>query len=191
MAAWTVVVWVVTLVILLTSRRWAVNNLRLVPMMAIVGVYVLVILYCIISVRLTTHRQRRMIAAQLEAVEHQKETYQRKRQYLEYKRALTATSLVLANVIFYLPLFVTLTIELAAKAEKRTNNFTYIVEPCIRTFGFLQSLVNPIIMSLRMSSIRQGVKKKLMFIKRRTSQVSHHRNNFKIKDNRNHASSSL
>ncbi|KAK3726502.1 hypothetical protein QZH41_003897 [Actinostola sp. cb2023] len=78
----------------------------------------------------------------------------------EYKRAFTMAILVFASILFYCPVMVTLVIQ-ALKGKDVTDDFKYIAYPIYATFGHLQSLVNPLIMSLRMSCVRQGVKKRL------------------------------
>ena len=123
-----------------------------------------VILFCTAKVQFTARRQRRVVDIQHVAVQQEdvvQQEEQRKR-LQEYKQCFTMALLVITTVLFYCPGIVSGIIQ-AAKGKEVTDDFQYIAFPIFVTFIHLQSLVNPLIMSLRLSYIRKGVKKKLFF----------------------------
>ncbi|KAK3737847.1 hypothetical protein QZH41_004787 [Actinostola sp. cb2023] len=154
----TAVIWVSMPTALVTGRFLSNESgiVRKVPALVVLASNVLIILFCAIKVQVTAHRQRRAIAQQVAAV--QQEGQQNRLQ--EYKRAFTTSMLVLTSVLFYCPLIITVIIE-AIKGKDVSDDFKYIARPIYESFIYLQSLVNPLIISLRLSYIRQGVKNKL------------------------------
>ena len=116
-----------------------------------------VTLYCSFKVQLTAYRQSRTIALQQEAVQQPDEHQQQEKQIQEYKRVFTMTTLVALSILFYTP-FIIVTVIQAVTDKDVTSDFNFIAMPICATFVHLQSLINPIIMSLRLSYIRQGIK---------------------------------
>jgi len=80
----------------------------------------------------------------------------------EHKRTLLMGMLVLAAFICYCPFIITTIID-AVKGRDVTEDFKYIAIPIAVSLANLQSLVNPLTVSLRMSAIRKGVTNKLLF----------------------------
>lgn len=132
--------------------------LRMIPTVVIGIPGLVVLLFCLYRVQLTAFRQRRAIATQLASVQQTKE---QKHRLQEYKRNCVMTLLVFASFIFYCPLIIRAILE-SVGGEDITEDFKYISLPVCMTFVHLQSLVNPV-MSLRLSHIRNGVKRKLCF----------------------------
>ena len=162
----TSIVWLSLPVAVLTARVLAdqdENARKIPPFVGMVG-SALVILFCTAKVQFTAWRQRRVINLQQAAVQ-QEDTVQQEEQHKrlqEYKRCFTMALLVITTVLFHCPSIVALIIEVA-KGKQVTDDFQYIALPIFITFVCLQSLANPLIMSLRLSYIRKGVKKKLFF----------------------------
>lgn len=90
----------------------------------------------------------------------EEEQQEKKRLFREYKCAFTTAMIVITTVIFYSPMIICVIIE-SFKGKDVTDDFKWISQPISVTFINLQSLVNPLIMSLQMSNIRKSVKKKL------------------------------
>ncbi|XP_020915274.1 histamine H2 receptor [Exaiptasia diaphana] len=143
-----------------------------VPAAISVGILCMITLYCSSKVQLTAYRQSRIIARQIATVkETNNEQQQEQEQRLqEYKRVFTMTMLVALSFLFYAPLIVTAVIE-ATKGKDVTNDFQFIAGPICISFVNLQSLINPIIMALRLSYIRQGIKNKLTRLVQRNEQL--------------------
>jgi len=139
---------------ILTNQSGAVRKL---PVLVTVGANAVIILFCTIKVQVTAYRHRRAIAQQEAAVQQQEQ----QNQLMEYKHTFTVSMLVLAIVLFYCPFIITAAIIEAIKGKDVPDDFKYISQPIYITFAYLQSLVNPLIMSLRLSYLRQGVKNKL------------------------------
>lgn len=144
------------------------DNLRKLPAAAVGAINVLVILYCAIRVQVTAYRQRKNIQAQADAViqleenaqtvaVQKKEKDEKHRRRKQYKQAITTSMLVVASILCYCPYIITAVIQ-STKGKDVTNDFIYISHPIAATFVHLQSLVNPTILSLRLSYIRKGVK---------------------------------
>ncbi|KAK3752307.1 hypothetical protein QZH41_001501 [Actinostola sp. cb2023] len=146
------IVWVTMTTVLVTGRNLVDADAVQIPALVTLGPNVLIVLFCTIKVQVTAYRHRRAIAQQAASV--QQEEQQNRLQ--EYKRIFTMSMLVLASVLFYSPLFITAIIK-AIKGKDVPGDFKYISQPIYATFIYLQSLVNPLIMSLRLSYIRQGV----------------------------------
>ena len=166
----TMLFWIATLAFLVSGTALSFRyhpNLTKVPLAVIISVSALVIVYCSIKVQLTAYRQNKAIAMQVQSVQQQEQTdeqqqvqQQREERRKEYKRVFTMTMLVVVSVIFYTPFIVVGVIE-AVMAEDM-GALKYFAPPICLTFVHLQSLINPIVMSLRLSYIREGIKKKLV-----------------------------
>ncbi|KXJ21526.1 hypothetical protein AC249_AIPGENE782 [Exaiptasia diaphana] len=146
----------------IVSARILLNDfgrLQKVPIAVAAGLNVLIILFCSIKVQVTAYRQRRAINAQAATVQlQQEEQEEQERRLLEYKRAFTMGLLVIASILLYCP-FIINTILLATNVVDASS---LISTPGFNvTFIHLQSLLNPIFVSLRLSYIREGVKNKL------------------------------
>ncbi|KAK3730265.1 hypothetical protein QZH41_005248 [Actinostola sp. cb2023] len=151
------VIWISMPMALVTARLLNKSGrARKLPVLVTVGANAVIILYCTVKVQVTAYRHRRAIAQQAAAV--QQEEQQNRLQ--QYTHTFTTGMLVLATVLFYCPLIISAIIE-AIKGKDVTDDFKYISQPIYATFVYLQSLVNPLIMSLRLSYLRQGVKNKL------------------------------
>ncbi|XP_028516693.1 histamine H2 receptor [Exaiptasia diaphana] len=135
------------------------GHLQKAPIAVAAGLNVLIILYCSMKVQVTAYRQRRAIAAHAATVQLQQEEQEKQERRLEeHKRAFTMGVLVLASILLYCPYIIN-AILLANNGGDRSN---FISTPGFAaTFIHLQSLLNPIIVSLRLSYIREGVKNKL------------------------------
>lgn len=153
----TAVVWVLMPLLLMVSRLQFNDSykMRQAPLGVSFGLGVVIIFFCLIKVNLTARRQMRAINIQQAAV--QPTTQNRIK---EYKRTFTLGFLALASVFFYLPTFIIKIIGVT-KGKEWNEDFKYISQHIFLTFLHLQSLVNPLILSLRLSYIRAGVKKKL------------------------------
>ena len=109
---------------------------------------------------MTAYRQSRTIALQQASVQQPDEQQQQEQRIKEYKRVFTMTILVVLSILFYTPFLIVTVIE-ALNGKDVTSDFQYIASPICITFVHLQSLINPIIMSLRLSYIRQAIKNKV------------------------------
>ncbi|KXJ23568.1 Cannabinoid receptor 2 [Exaiptasia diaphana] len=163
-----IVTWMFVLVALVTGALLQ-STVGLTPLRAIFLVImiadVLVTLYCTGKVQLRAHRhmkeivKRRMAAASLkEATDKHKQDYQRR--YQEYKQIMTIGIIVLANFILYFPFIIILILSVTNTLES-TGYFRIIAVPLAVTFFNLQSIVNPFIVSLRLSFIRKAIKEKI------------------------------
>ncbi|KAK3702396.1 hypothetical protein QZH41_007470 [Actinostola sp. cb2023] len=152
------VIWISMPTALVTARFLTSESgrARKLPVLVTVGANAVIILFCTVKVQVTAYRHRRAIAQQAAAV--QQEEQQNRLQ--EYKHTFTTGMLVLATVFFYCPFIISAIIE-AIKGKDVTDDFKYISQPIYLTFVYLQSLVNPLLMSLRLSYLRQGLKNKL------------------------------
>ncbi|KAK3741765.1 hypothetical protein QZH41_002171 [Actinostola sp. cb2023] len=154
------IVWVTMPTVLVTGRSLVDADAIQIPALVIIASNVLIILFCTIKVQVTAYRQRRAIAQQVAPAVQQEEQEEQQNRLQEYKRIFTMSMLVLASVLFYSPVIITAIIK-AIEGKNVPGDFKYISQPIYATFIYLQSLVNPLIMSLRLSYIRQGVKNKL------------------------------
>ena len=136
-------------------------DLYKIPWALALSILGLTILYCSSKVQLTAYRQKRIIALQEESVQQPSELQQQERRLQEYKRVSMMTMLVVFSVLFYTPFIIGTAIEFV-NGKEVTSDFKYIAWPICSTFVNIQSLINPIIMSLRLSYIRQGIKNKLI-----------------------------
>jgi len=126
----------------------------------VVAINIIIILCSSIKVQITAYRQRCTIRAQAQAVEPNPST-EENRQRRQYKQALTVGMIVVATILLYCPFIINTAIEFALR-ESTKDAFQFIAFATELTFVHLQSLVNPIVISLRLSYIREGVKKKLL-----------------------------
>lgn len=130
------------------------EGLNKIPIAIVIAINVFITLYCTIRIQKTANRQRRTIQAQVQAVQ-QESTAENNR-----RRQVTMILVVLATFLLYCP-YITVVIIEFSKGKFTTNDFQYISHPIGATFIHLQSLVNPIVISLRLSYIREGIKSKL------------------------------
>jgi len=143
------------------------NTMKKIPALVTATVHVVVILYCTIIVQIAANRQRKGIIAQLVAVQTNNQesdtnpSQELKVRLQEHKRGFTMVILVLATFVCYCPIIITVIIE-TVYGKNVTENFKYIAQAISSTFINIQSLVNPLIVSLRMSDIHTSVKKKLL-----------------------------
>ena len=120
-------------------------------------IFILITSICTVKVHITANRQRRRIVNAEQTTSEQEEHQIRLK---EYKQTISMSLMVLASVILYCP-FIAVTIVQSIKGKEVTHDFKYIATTTSVLFINLQSLVNPIIFSLRLSYIREGVKNKL------------------------------
>ncbi|XP_020911902.1 histamine H2 receptor-like [Exaiptasia diaphana] len=160
----TMTYWAVSLTILMSATVFAIYNkskLLLAPPMAFLGLSTLVILYCSIKVQVTAYRQRRTIVLQQESVQQPDEQQRQQERLKEYKRVFMATILVIVSILFYVPFIIVVAIQ-AVAGKDVTSDFKYVAMAICLTLLHLQSLVNPILVSLRLSYIRTSIKNKLV-----------------------------
>ena len=137
-----------------THRSGKVQKL---PTAIFVGFNALIILLCTLKVQITAHRQRRAIVNAERASAQYEEQQNRLK---EYKNTFTMVLMVLASVLLYLPIIIVTIIE-TIEGKEVTADFKYISIHISLLFIYLQSLINPIIFSFRLTYIREGLKKKL------------------------------
>ena len=159
----TIIAWVIVLVCLLIPSivlNQIQPDLFKVPGATAGAILVVTILYCTSKVQLTAYRQSRNIALQQESVLQPDEQQQQEQRLKDRKRVFTMTILVVLSILFYIPSTIVTVIQVV-KGEDETSDFQYLTMPICTTFTHLQSLINPIIMSLRLSYIRQAIKNKV------------------------------
>ena len=159
----TVVSWVITVGFLLSTGallNQSNPNLSKIPAAIVMSILGVITLFCSTKVQMTAYRQSRTIALQQASVQQPDEQQQQEQRIKEYKRVFTMTILVVLSILFYTPFLIVTVIE-ALNGKDVTSDFQYIASPICTTFLHLQSLINPIIMSLRLSYIRQGIKNKV------------------------------
>lgn len=163
------ILWTVTLAIVLLCytylNRKSHPGLFLVPYILGATFCGVIILYCSIKVQVTAYRQSRSIALQQASVQQSQQSTDEPQQpqeerFKEYKRVFVMTMLIVLSLLFYIP-FIVVSAVAAVKGKHVTSDFRYLSIPVCATLIRLQSLINPIIMSLRLSRIRQGIKNKL------------------------------
>lgn len=158
------ITWVISPAVLLGSRHamTSVDSLTNVPALVIVVVEVTVIAYCTIKVQITAYRRRKAFRARVAAnINSNDQTQEDEKSRLqEYKHALTTSMLVLATFVCYCP-FISVAMIKTAQGKDVTPDFKYLSDTIGVTFVNLQSLVNPLIVSLRIAAIRNNVNKKL------------------------------
>lgn len=160
----TAVVWVVNTLGVIGGAVFTsllqLDSLKKLPAAIGFVLHVLVTLVCTAKVQIIAQRQRNAIQAQVQAVQ-QDTTEEASRRRQQFKHALNITVIVLATFLLYCPNIVSSIIQLT-KGKDITDDFQYISHPISVTSAHLQSLVNPILISLRLSYIREGVKNKLL-----------------------------
>jgi hypothetical protein len=105
-------------------------------------------------VHLTARRQMRSIAA-LHASVNQTEL---RNKLEERKKTVTLSIVVIGSVVLYCPF---VTFKIISLIKDTDSNTKYLFEPIAMTCIHLQSILNPLIVSLRLTKIRAGVLKKL------------------------------
>ncbi|XP_020915760.1 adenosine receptor A2b-like [Exaiptasia diaphana] len=159
----TMIFWAATLGISIACSTFMNKNhphLAKVPFMVVISVSVLIILYCTSKVQLTAYRQRKDIAHQQESTQQPDKHQQQENRLVEYKKVSMTVTIVVMSFLFYMPLIITTVIEALRKDVSRDFKY-HAVFVCL-TFVHLQSLIIPIILSLRLSYIREGIKNKLV-----------------------------
>jgi ABC-type Fe3+ transport system permease subunit len=119
------------------------------------GVSVVVIVFCFTKVSRIAYRQMKAISVQQAAVQGPNQN-----KIKEYKRTFALGVVLLASVLLYCPLLIVKIIALT-KGKEWNADFKYTAQSYVVAFTHLQSLVNPLILSLRLSYIRACVIKKL------------------------------
>ncbi|XP_031570581.1 adenosine receptor A1-like [Actinia tenebrosa] len=135
--------------ILANSSFWT----RQLPMILTMGPSFVIIFFCVTKIHLTARRQMRTIVAQQQSVAQQGKIK-------EYKRTLTLGLVVLASVVCLCPILI-LKIVGAVKSNWGDDDFRYLSQGIYFTVMHMQSIINPIIYSFRLSDIRSGVKNKI------------------------------
>ena len=134
-------------------------KVRQMPVAGTLTLCCLIILFCVSKVYATSLRQKASIKALEESVSKEEKDQAQKRMR-EFKNYFCFGIVVLSTVILYAPTLVTKVIGVSMGIDvtpefKFIGQFTWV--SCI----YLQSLANPIIVTLRLSYIRRGVFKKL------------------------------
>lgn len=161
-------------VLVVTALSWGIMTLTLVgfrlisdsffeirqlPIAINVSICCFIILFCVGKVYHTSRRHRVAIADQETALS-QEEADKSKKMLKELKCYFAFGMVVIATVILYLPSLVTKAIGVSM-GQEFTPEFKYIGQYIWGACVYLQSLANPLIISLRLSYIRKGVLKKL------------------------------
>ncbi|XP_031561281.1 adenosine receptor A3-like [Actinia tenebrosa] len=125
---------------------------RQLPLTLIICPSFFIILFCVTKIHLTARRQMRAIVAQQQSVAQQSKIK-------EYKRTFTLGLIVLASVVCLCPILV---LKIVGVVNGNwSDDFKYLSQGIYISGLNLQSLINSIIYSLRLSDIRSGVAKKL------------------------------
>lgn len=121
-----------------------------------------VTLYCTIRVAFTAHSKKWAIKPTTATQQPQEDQDEEgKRTLKEFKEAFTLGILVFSSVILYFPSIIVNIINVV-KGKDVTPEFKYIAQHIVLTIINLQSLINPFIMSLRITKIRNSLKTKIM-----------------------------
>lgn len=139
-------------------------EVRQIPVAINVSICCLIIIFCVGKVYHTVRCQTRAITAQKAAVSQQEQTEKAKTRLKELRRYFTLGIIFFASIVLYLPALLTKIIG-ASLGKDSTLDFKYISQFIWITCIYLQSLVNPLIVSLRLSHIRRGVLKKFSYVK--------------------------
>ncbi|XP_020913397.1 trace amine-associated receptor 7h-like [Exaiptasia diaphana] len=134
-------------------------EIRQLPVAVNISICCLIILNCVGKVYHTSRRQRAIIA-DITAVSTQQDIDKTKKMLKELKCYFVFGLVIISTVILYLPSLVTKIIGVSM-GQEFTPEFKYIGQFIWVTCVYLQSLANPLIISLRLSYIRKGVFKKL------------------------------
>lgn len=129
--------------------------IKQIPIVLYIGIRAIVIIYCLMKVNKTAHRQMKVINAQKVAVQGPNII---KYSFKEYKRTFALVTIAFATVLFYVPILITRLMSLTNLEEW---SIRYVIPSITITLVALQSLINPLILSIRLSYIRAGVVKKL------------------------------
>lgn len=162
----TGVFWVLNALFLLVGRVLVHSKQRLkkIPNAAVMAINIFITMFCTVKVQITAYRKRRAIQAQVQAVKDtntSNSTDEDDTRGQHFKYGMTMTLILLATFLFYCPYIIN-SVILSFKGKNVTDDFKYINFAIDSTFVHLQSLVNPIVVSLRLSYIRKGVKDKLL-----------------------------
>ncbi|XP_028514274.1 5-hydroxytryptamine receptor 2C [Exaiptasia diaphana] len=178
----TAIVWVIMPASLLTGRYFADTSETLQNVSAVVvsSVIAAVILYCTTKVHITAflhRRRRRATKAQAQnqnAAVPANEQEEEKREKQEYREAVTMGIIIAASIVFFIPLIMYFVVF----ASDASNDLKHFIFPSIAfTIVNLQSIVNPVIMSLRVKPIRKEIAKKLFCLSQRTNTPTHQQTN--------------
>lgn len=140
-------------------------RIRQIPVAINVFICCFIILFCVWKVYLTAKRQRKTIARQKDAITQRCEIEKTKIRLKEMKRYSTLGMILLFSIALYLPTLFAKIIGVTL-GKDCTTYFKYISQFIWVTCIYIQSLVNPVIVSLRLSNIKRGVSKKFSFVKR-------------------------
>ncbi|KAK3700049.1 hypothetical protein QZH41_004348 [Actinostola sp. cb2023] len=146
-----VLVWVTVPIVFFLARNIFDDTeaVRKIPTVVFASSNALIILLCTIKVHLTAYRQRKAIAR-----ERPEQLQVQQNRLKEFRRTFAFSLMVLASVFLYCPLIILDIVE-AVEGKEVTDDFRYISQAIALSFVHLQSLVNPVIFSLRLSYIRE------------------------------------
>lgn len=159
----TPIIWRVTLFATVggTAFENGLDRFRKIPIATIAAVNIVITAYCTIKVQMTAYRQRRAIQNQVEAVQQETTEEEVIRRRQQSMCRMTMSLIVVATFLFYCPYIITTIIHLT-QGKDVTDDFQYLSFTISVTFVHLQSLVNPIVISLRLSYIREEIKNNLL-----------------------------
>jgi len=163
----TVLSGIIMIVTLIVFRIQTENSykLRQIPVAINVSICCCIILYCVGKVYGTANRQSRTIARQKDVILQRCELEKKKLLLKDMKRYSTLGMILLASVALYLPSLFAKAIGVTLGRDS-THDFKYISQFIWVTSIYIQSLVNPLIVSLRLSNIKKGVFKKFSFMRK-------------------------
>lgn len=133
---------------------------RQLPPFLLISTCCLVIIFCVGKVFRTTRRHRMSIAIQAAAVVPMEDVERARLRRRELKRYFTLGIILLATVVLFLPLLVIKVLMLSLEKDF-TQDFKYISQFIFASCIYFQSLVNPIVVALRLSYVRKKVFQKL------------------------------
>ncbi|XP_031569516.1 adenosine receptor A3-like [Actinia tenebrosa] len=125
---------------------------RQLPLILTFGPSFVVVFFCVTKIHLTARRQMRAISAQQESVAMKQSKIK------ECKRTFTLGLIVLASVACLCPILI---LKIVGVVKGNWPDNVRFLHGISLTLLHLQSLINPIIYSLRLSDIRSGVAKRL------------------------------
>lgn len=150
------VTWLLVVIILILRFKFDDSYLiKQIPIILYIGIGAIVIIYCLMKVNKTAHRQMKVINAQKVAVQGPNII---KDSIKEYKRTFALVTIAFATVLFHVPILITRLMSLTNLEEW---SIRYVIPSITITLVALQSFINPLILSIRLSYIRAGVVKKL------------------------------
>lgn len=155
----TFVLWLVAPTFLLTGRILLDDSetFRKIPLAFFYLSNSIVIVYCTVKVSITARRHRRSINV-VQAIGQPELQEEERKRVQEIKLAITTSILLLASFIFYSP-YIIIGIIQSIKGNEDSEFLRYLSVPVGTTFLHLQSLVNPFIMTIRLSYMREEIKK--------------------------------